>query len=353
MAVLQPEIEPVLALVRESLTQHLCEHSGATVENVEILKVFQRPYSTTTVLAALTDCGTRRFVLKQIAKHPLNASILDGPDRSAVEYDILTQLYPGFTGVERCSVPLPIVVLTEIDAYIMEFVEGDILADRLNFVHYLASRTKFGQLQDHFHDCGRWLRHFQEFTGRRLAAVSAVDNVVVRAHDRLRLIEESGNRHCPKDFRKKATDFIEKQVRKLANTEILVTGRHGDFGPWNTLAGPGGVTVIDFFGSCEDPLPVDVLSMLVYLESISHGIANSPARCRTLQKKFLAGFGPVPKLPESLVLLCEAQQRIQQIAARIISSEKGVFGRWERFRSLRANVEWFLAPPDESSLWPK
>ncbi len=353
MTIEQPNFDCNLEIVREALARQSGGQSDEQIRSIEVLQQIPRPYSVVSFLAISTDSGSYRLVLKRMTNNPLNTSIVETSDQAAVEYGILTKMHPEFVEIERCSVPRPILALPEINAYIMEFVEGDVLADRLMFVHYLASRTNFRQLQDHFHDCGRWLRHFQQSNGRRLAAVSGIDNVVVRAHDRLRLIEESANRHCPKDFRKRATDFIEKQVQSLANTEILVTGRHGDFGPWNTLAGPGGVTVIDFFGFCEDPLPVDVLSMLVYLESISHDIANSPARCRTLQKKFLAGFGPVPKVPKSLVLLCEAQQRIQQIASKVIANQKGVFSRWERSRSLRANIDWFLTPREESSLWPE
>ena len=39
----------------------------------------------------------------------------------------------------------------------------------------------------------------------------------------------------------------------------FATGNHTDFGPWNTLVGSEGVTVIDFFGSREGPIPLEYL----------------------------------------------------------------------------------------------
>ena len=99
----------------------------------------------------------------------------------------------------------------------------------------------------------------------------------------------------------------------------FATGNHTDFGPWNTLVGSEGVTVIDFFGSREGPIPLDILSVLVHLESIGYGIANSGSRIRTLREQFLEGFGPLPNVPQPLVLLCEAQQRIIQIAGAVIA----------------------------------
>jgi hypothetical protein len=298
--------------------------------------------------------------MKQIVKHPLNDFIIDEePDQTLVEYNLLTRLYSKFVEVERCSVPRPIVALPEIDAFIMEHVEGHDLVDDLKYVHYLANRAKFRRLQGDFFDCGRWLRYFQQFTGIHRNGACALDNILVRANDRLRVIEESRDQRCPRYFRKTATDYIEKQVDQLANTDILVTGRHGDFGVWNTLTGAEGITMLDFFGYREDPLPVDIVSVLVYLGNISHNIANSTSRIQTLQDHFLAGLGPIPEMPPPLVLLCEAMRRIRSIAGVVImrtgdASLRRIClpERWARSRSLRANVNWFLTPREEPSLWP-
>jgi hypothetical protein len=360
MTDVSPEIESLVELDRENLAQQLREHLGETVNNIEILKVQRRPYSTTTILAAITGSGPHRFVLKQIVKNPLNASVFEGSERSAVEYDILSQLSPKFAGIERCSVPLPIIVLPEIDAFLMEYVEGYDLVNDLRFIHYLSSRSLFRKLQDNMHDCGRWLRHFQKFTGTRFAGKSALDTILVRCNDRLSMIEESRDQRCPRDFRKIATGYIEKQLSQLDNTEILVTGRHGDFGPWNTMATPNGVTVIDFFNYREDAFPVDILGMLVYLESISHGIANSSHRIQILQNCFLAGLGSLPEVPQPLALLCEAQQRIIKIDGAVLATSGVGLIRtirwtesWENSRSLSANVKWFQSHPQQSSIWPR
>ncbi len=361
MTIVDPQSEAVLDLVRESLARTLHEEFGETLDEIEILQVLPKPYSLITFLAAITDLGRRRFVLKQIVKHPLNASIVDEPDQALVEYDILARLYPKFAGIERCSVPRPIVALPEIDAFLMEHVEGHDLVGDLKFVHYLASRTMFRQLQDDFYDCGRWLRHFQQFTGLRLAGASLLDNILVRCNDRLRLIEESRDRRYPSDLRKRATDYIEKQVDRLANASILVTGRHGDFGPSNTLTGVGGVTVLDFFGYREDPLPVDIVGMLLRFESLPRFfIANSASRSRALRDRFLAGLGPLPEVPPPLVLLCEAMHRIVAISGPAFERMGEGLQRpmrwtdvWAQSRSLSVNVKWLLMRRQESSLWPR
>ena len=185
-----------------------------------------------------------------------------------------------------------------------------------------------------------------------------MDHILVRCNDRLSMIEESRDLGCPRDFRKIATGYIEKQVDRLANTGILVTGRHGDFGPWNTIATPNGVTVIDFFNYREGALHEDIVGILVYLESLSYGIANSSHRLLMLHHCFLAGLGPLFEVPQPLVLLCEAQQRIIRIAdAVLVRSGEGLrrpircTESWENSRSLAANVKWFQMHLQESSLW--
>jgi len=346
-------IESTLTQVSDIWRPHLRTEASEELREMKVLRVLDRPYSTTRILEAITDRGTKQVVLKQIAEHPLNASVVDDPAQAAVEFGVLSKLHPRYLDVDRCSVPRPLLLLPEFNAYLMDFVEGHVVADRLNYLHYFANRREFGQLQRHFYDIGRWLAHFHKVTELRLADATAVDNVVARCHHRLQVIEEARHPGCPPDFHGLATRYINQLLEQLSGFEILTTGRHGDFGPWNVLGGAGGVTVIDFFGYREDPLPVDILSMLVFLESQQYGLANSVWRIRTLCEQFLAGLGALPPLPEPLILLCEAQQRILQIAGGVLGDHQGIFNRWERRRSLHHNVAWFRSYRERSTLWPR
>ena len=85
------------------------------------------------------------------------------------KYGILADLYPRFASVERCSVPRPVAVTPEADGFLMEYVDGHVLADDLRFVHFASNRSGFRRLQNHFRDCGRWLRYFQQFNRMRCA----------------------------------------------------------------------------------------------------------------------------------------------------------------------------------------
>ena len=319
-------VECDLESIREGLAHQLLEQSGEHLKSLETVQIISRPFSVIFILAVSTDLRSYCLVLKQFTKNPLNAGVLARePDQASIEYKILTQLYSSFSTVKGCSVPRPIAVFPELGAFLMEYVDGHDLAQDLWSVHYCSRRAEFNKLQEHMHLCGLWLRHFQQFTGMQHTDPSTLDRIVEHCDNRLRVIEESGDRRCPRDFRRKATQFIEHQVQRLSDTEVLVTGCHSDFGPWNLMAYPQGVTVIDFFGYHQAPFPIDVLSMLVYLECLRYGIANSGFRLRKLKECFLTGLGPLPKVPQPLVLLCEAQRRIiRMITAVLARSERDI-----------------------------
>jgi len=352
MPTLDLDSPAIRKLLHRKLAEILEEGSGERLERLEIPHIQKRPYSSTAFLAAHTDRDTRRLVLKRVVRHPLNEGLVEEPDQALVEFNVLSQLYPEFLTIERCSVPRPVAILPEIEAFVMEHVEGEILADKLNAIHYMANRKTFQRLKRDFHDCGRWVRHFQRFTGRSFSSSSVLENLVLRSDDRLRLIEESSDRRCPANVRRNAAAFIRRQAERLDGVDIAVSGRHGDFGPWNTLSCQEGVTVFDFFGFRRDPLCVDALSVLVFLEAASLGIANSASRTQALQESFLDGLGPLPELPQPLLLLAEAQQRILRLAAAVLSREGHIATRVEHSRSIRANVRWFLAPAERSTFWP-
>jgi hypothetical protein len=361
MAALPSRSENVFNVVRDVLARQMIEQSGERLKNLETIQTISRPYSVVSILAVSTDVESYLLVLKRYTNNPLNSEIIvTDPDQANNEFNILKHLNTCFSTVEGCSVPHPIAVIPELDAYVMKHVDGHDLVQDFWAVHYFSRRAAFNQLQEQMRFCGLWLKHFQQFTGTQHSDPSILDRILGHCDSRLRTIEESGDPRCPRDFRRNAIQFIEDQVKSLSDTEILVTGCHSDFGPWNTMVGPNGVTVIDFFGYHHAPFPVDVLSVLVNLECLRYGIANSASRLRKLREHFLLGLGPLPKVPQPLVLLCEAQRRIiTMTTAVLVRSGEEQLRRirrvefWEQSRSLSANVKWFQMGYQESSLWPR
>jgi hypothetical protein len=341
----------MLELARETLTQYLHEQSGEDLQSVKVLRFCPKPFSMTSFLEAHTDRATRRFVIKEIVKHPMNASIVIEAEQAMVEFNILTFLYPRFADVERCSVPKPVALLAERDAFIMEHVAGNLLATDLRFERYFTATKGFQALQQHFHECGKWLRHLHAFTGVSDAGPDAVDCCVRRCDNALRQIEQSADRRCPRELRSLVERFLQEQVGQLEGAQIPVTGRHGDFGPWNILVDPNGITVLDFFGFQDDIIAVDILKMLWHFEASSLRPLGSPGRLRAFRASFLAGLGPLPQVPAPALLLCEAMHRICSIAGVVSVRGSSLLANIHRGRYLRANLDWFMSER-RRSLWP-
>jgi hypothetical protein len=90
--------------------------------------------------------------------------------------------------------------------------------------------------------------------------------------------------------------------------------------------------------------------MLVYLELLHRGIANSSLKIEALRKSFLSAIGPLPHIQPQVFLLCEAVHRIIAIAASLIIKPRHVFEYWERTASVRENIRWFCNSI-QPSLW--
>lgn len=331
-----------LELIREKLRAHLVDEYKEVMRNMNVSRLLEKPFSITAVLSVTTDQGHHRFIAKQLLQHTVNAAIIKHDGQANVEFNILNRLYDRYLEVAHCAVPRPVAMLPEIDSLIMEFVDGHLLENDLRYVHYFADRSRFKALQGHFYHCGRWLRYFQKFTGYRCAGPEAVQHIYMHCQDRLRMIEESGDRRCPRDLRERVTELLDTHIQTLSTKEVLVTGRHGDFGPWNIIVDTSGVTVFDFYGFQYGPVPVDVLKMLVFIERLRHAIPNSPRRVESLRERFLAGLGPLPEMPHSLSTLCEAMHRIVSIAGITMASSVPWFRGLEQSAILSTNLRWLL-----------
>ena len=191
----------LLEPVQQKLAEFVHDQCGEVLRDMETTQVLRKPYSTTSFLRVVTNSGNHHFVLKQIIRHPVNAAIVANVNQAIVEFEVIRDLYPKFAQVEYCSVPRPIAVFPEHEAFVMEYVSGRLLDEELRYARYFANRDGFRTLADHFYYCGRWLRYFQQFSGFRTAGVEALENILTRCDDRLRRIEEAGDRHCPKDLR--------------------------------------------------------------------------------------------------------------------------------------------------------
>jgi aminoglycoside phosphotransferase (APT) family kinase protein len=176
--------------------------------------------------------GRRRWVVKQ-PHTGWSQDDVSNPLGAADEFDALRRLHEHFTGLGLpFRVPEPVAFLPDVDALVMEYVEGVTVKDLLSY----ASVPRPAMLLDGLAASGAFLRH--------LHTLDALPHVEVdlreQAEQVLAVAEEK--------LRPLGLDLPEPVRRTLHDVpRIRVTSPqvrlHGDFGPANILLAHDGSTV--------------------------------------------------------------------------------------------------------------
>lgn len=347
--ILKNTLHELLTCLEHSLGDYYKSVFGEPLRTLTSFKVIERPFSLILFLNAESPSGVRRFVTKKVVHHPANLSVTREKNQAVVEYEVLTKLHAIYQKVPRCSVPQPILVVPELETYVMSFVEGELLADRMRYARLFASARGFRELCQSYFDCGTWLRHFQEATGVRRSSAGSFESVFSRCHERLQFLEQSAQGKVPSGFCASVTKWLTDRVRGLEGHHVEVAGRHGDFGPWNIIAAINGITVIDFLGYKEEPLFVDVAHWLMTISDEEIGILNATSRLSALRRQFLLGYAREIDFTSPAFVICEAVQRIISMIGCIEHPAKRLHHRIEAQRRLKRHVQWFQARMEGSA----
>ncbi len=339
-------------LIRESLKTYFLREEGKKLEDLEVYDISKRSFSNIIFLKGKTSSDDVKLVAKMVVHHPINISITQKENQAVVEYNLLKFLHPKFENVEGCSVPRPILVIPEIETYVMEFVEGTLLANELRFVRYFSSKNKFKKLEEYYYYCGRWLKHFQEFTGIQKKGPEALIGVIERCDYRLKLIEELKDPRIPKNLRNQVIGYLKEKFSQMNGENVYVSGRHGDFGPWNILVGPIGVLVIDYLGYGEDPIAFDIIKMLMNFEDEKNCITSNLTRINDLKNSFLEGYGPLPVVSSKELIICETYHRICSILGSLSKERRQFHHKIEKKICLKENLKWLNNEENKKLLWP-
>jgi len=333
------------------LIDTLINQECIAVSSVEIEKYIDRGFSSIVFINVKTSVGDRRMVAKKTVHHPANIAITSRQNQAVVEFETLSMLYPKFQSVPHCSVPKPVLVIPEEEVFVMEFVEGRLLMEEFVAARFFSSKESFLRLKQSYNLCGQWLKYFQQFTGVHQAGKEVFSSTIERCEQKLKIIEQSNGSRCPPDLSTRILMLIQSQLSQVTDN-VLVTGRHSDFGNWNILVDPAGVTVFDFLGHQSDLLPIDIIKMLTNLEDEKSYLFYSNRKLQELQDSFLSGYGDLPIIPEPVLIICETLHRICCLCARIESPSKNIRRRIEQGLSFKNHLNWLLND-DRILLWPK
>jgi len=339
---IEPTLKKKIEIVISALKSYNFPVENKPPSYVDILTIIRRPFSNSVILMAGFVSGSRKLIMKSVVHHPVNKAITETENQAVVEFDILTKLYPLFQDMDGCSVPEPILVLPEIETYVMEYVEGVLLENELHAANYLTSPKKFNKLQRSFFNCGRWLKRFQEGTGIHYAGPEVLDEVITRCDQQLEMIEYAKDKKCPTNLREDVMLFLRENQALVKNDEVIVSGRHGDFGPWNIIAEKHGITVIDYLGYREAPIAVDLLKMLMNFDNDEKALLTNSARIKELKQAFLEGYGTVQHISESVMIICETYHRAASLESAINNKAMRFHRSIERKRIFKSNLQWLI-----------
>jgi len=338
------DINEIIHNIKPELYGYLHDTKNEDVCMLSIEKKIDRPFSTVAFFTVHTKTSNKYdFVLKIIRHNSINKKITEKENQATVEYNILKKLFPKFASVKGCSVPEPVLVKPKFELYVMHFVKGTLLMDNFKYTRILSPRKKFHTLKKNMYQCGQWLRYFQKFTGQEYKESNkAFESVLERAEDRLNLIDNIKSEYIPIDFKKTTMHFFEEQRKKIKDSKILVSGRHGDFSPLNMISDPKGLTVIDFLGYQKDPLPVDILKILIFLEDERMAFTSSSKRVLCLEKAFLSGYSDKVQASKQEILICEGMQRIVSIYGHLSHKNQLFHHRREAIKIINNHISWFM-----------
>lgn len=346
---LENNLEKKFNSVKKALNEYVLDKTGKQLTSLEVLRVIERPFSDSLILQAKYNGQVHKMVMKSPTHHPVNKTVMEAENQAEVEFNIMSRIYPMFRDLERCGVPQPILVLPDIETYVMGFVEGRLLVDTLPAANYFASKSSFERLREDYFNCGRWLKHFQDGTGVRKAGPEVLEGIISRCEQRLTYITEANNKQCPKNLKSDVMGFMREQQSLIEDNSILIAGRHGDFGAWNIISDLKGITVIDYLGYTEEPVLVDLLKMLINFDNEEKALRSSKARIRVLRDSFLEGYGDIYQISVPVMKICETLHRTANLSIVVNRKYFRFYQELERRQRFRANLDWLMNDRGEKS----
>lgn len=278
---------------------------------VRVLRRLEGTHSRVWIVSSGSEA--RRFAVKEYR----DAS--RGGEMARVEGGILSRLDPIFKPSEEFDIPRLARTLEDSTPFLVtKFEEGERLGELIRRsrwtqdvrpVYEAAART------------GRWLAVFQNATDTGRTTV--LDGAAWRA-DAERWIQkcvESGER------KERFANFLYSLDAHLeaARSRALsyrVTGVHGDFAPWNVLAGSGRIWVGDFYRYSEGNPAEDAGLFIACLDELKCDLFESAARVETLKTAFLEGLGQNRAMSPLLLVLARLKATLMLYAWRLESARQ-------------------------------
>jgi len=256
------------------------------------------------------------------------------------EYETLSRLYDGFSGMSHISVVRPVAVFPEYRAIATEEAPGPTLQHRLaRATRPWASSHDSDKAGRCCYLAGKWLNKFQQLTYRGNGPFSAGD-MVDYCNVRLRDLGSRPESGVNDSFRKKISGYIEEMSRQAAQQENTVAGCHNDYAPHNMIAQDNHLCVLDLGFFSYDSTIFDVCRFWHRLETFKADPLVSDRRITDYQESFLLGYGQRVDRGVSAFRLAECRFVLSSMCTLLKGSPRSFVRRQLDSHLYRTYLSW-------------
>ena len=315
------------------LEKHLYPHFGI-LQAFEVTSQRRLIYSEITNVTLSYPQTTKKVVIKRLLarnrKTNLDLSLL--VER---EYHVLSHLYDRFSPLKKMNVIKPLAFLSEEPVLVTENFPGEKLdALILANLRFFPTTTKLTTLTNHTFLCGKWLKHFHDFTTRDELITLERDSYIAHLND---ILKFNGKYQVNEILRQRVYDFIDKTFYRLHQQQLELVGYHSDFTPWNVLIKNDELRVLDFDRFSHRCKYEDLTLFICCLDTIKSVVGIFPNTIDTLKDAFLEGYDTTGtnKTVLQLYILKNTLKCLNMIDFTKMANVTYLNKKYERFRKER------------------
>jgi len=261
-------------------------------EDFRIVRHLTRPYSTVYRLQLVVrDALLPRFIYAKILA-PGTKFQVDAEKyltRLETEFNAGRRLHAAFYREKEFATIKPMAYYPELLAIVSEEAPGESLAAVIAREGKLwPVAEKLEQLARHCRRAGQALAAMQKATAEvsRFDPSKLLEYIDVRLQ---RLLESKQTPLSPAD-RQQIIKFLELAIPTIPSGQLGLCGTHGDYAPFNLLAAPEKITVVDFTMFKLGSVYNDLTYFYHRLEGYLHKPTYRSQTIRRLQDEFLRGY---------------------------------------------------------------
>ncbi|MEW6096850.1 MAG: hypothetical protein AB1567_10050 [bacterium] len=270
---------------------------------LEPIRFFEMPYSNILKVKLIFKNGCQNIYIKifKLEQETIQMLELDMDSKKPIEvmenkikidFEMAKSLYQEFKKYPGYSTIKPIAVFPQYLAVVSEEIQGENLAKILEKeAMFYPTLNTLKTLSSYLNGCGKWLRIFQKITQKEKNGKLNLDSIIEYVDIRMKKMADNPNVKFSKILREEVIKYFEKQKRCIKDSDLIISGIHGDFAPVNIIIDGDRIICSDFNMSMYGSTYHDLTRFYHQLQLFLYKPIFRPKTILRLQKSFLGGYG--------------------------------------------------------------